>query len=69
MKRYYTLFGQPALGLPFEIVFGDYNLETVKEEQTALLEDYESFYIVETSDEQSEIDAKLKQLNTIGESK
>jgi hypothetical protein len=67
---YFTLLGQHKTDLKFEIIFGDYSLENVRDERDAWKEtarynetDFKSFRIVKSGDKQNQIDMMVKLLN------
>ena len=60
---YYTLIGYYPEDKRFEIIFGDYDLETVKDELNSsgdMHEDYSKFHIMRTEDLQKDIDLGMK---------
>ena len=66
-KTYYTLIGIDPAGISgeFEIIFGDFCKEVVKEEkeETNSL-DFRALNIITTSPDQKDIEAKILELNT-----
>lgn len=65
-NEYFTLVGQPAGG-KFEIIFGDFDRDTVKDELQSMKADADKYYkvlkVLKTKDDQASIDAAVAKLN------
>lgn len=67
MKRYFTLIVREAKNTPWSVHFGDYDRDTVEQEQADIVDagDYAKHrtMIIQTTDQQSAIEARLAKLN------
>ena len=68
-RRYYILIGYNIATQQYELIFGDYDRETVEDERRDILDgyradDYKYLRVRRTSDDQAAINAAVDTLNT-----
>ena len=65
--KYYTLIGKKETNGDYQLIFGDYDKQTVLDEKLDLNSTYSPFYksmrIIKTSDRQSDINDAIDLLN------
>ena len=61
--KYYTLIGKEETNGNYQLIFGDYDKQTVLDEKLDMVDEYKSLRIIKTSDKQTDINEAIDLLN------